>query len=150
MAKMHCINILNCCYLVLFIASFADTAPSIDQIAHKPQMLVTLTKRPLICEFFEPKQCEENNSSDINNCHYNKTCNDDDNYCFTTWVPSNDTKEENKTSTGMLENISHPAGYHIKRMDCVKTKLATNCEANCIVQIHGEPDDLKTCCCVGR
>ena len=147
MTIMRCINFVGSHYFVFLMVAFVDTGPAINQINHKSQVLVMLPKKPLICEFFDPQCVEKHN--DIKKCHHNNTCDNNEQVCYTAWMPMNDTKDKNKTSTGIQENMLHPSGYNVKKMGC-KDREAVDCETNC-VQTTKLPDHGHLyCCCVGR
>ena len=104
---------------------------------------IVSSKNNLICEHFE-LPC----SGDNNKCRKNKTCEGENDICYTTWKASDAVKVP--PSLDRTTNIENQAAYDVQRMGCMTTDGIHQCQKSCVHANEAPGHGVLYCCCTGK
>ena len=106
------------------------------------------TVRNLTCEYFDDSKCEH---VDKQKCHRNITCQEENEYCFTSWkLSSNNDQGQPSQKSISSNNLSSYSEGEVKSMGCMQQWKVEECQKTCVhankqIQKHGH----LYCCCSG-
>ena len=105
--------------------------------------------RNLTCEYYDESKCD---NIDEEKCHKNITCQEEGEFCFTSWKFSS-TKGQNDATQNTITSdaLSSSQSVKVKTMGCMDIKWEANkCQKNC-VHANKEPKHGHLyCCCTGK
>ena len=102
----------------------------------------------LTCEYFDDSKCED---ADKEKCHRNITCQEENEYCFTSWKLSSSKDQSQASQNSILSKNLSFSGGEVKSMGCMQVWKVDECQRNCVhadkkIQKHGH----LYCCCTGK
>ena len=107
------------------------------------------TFRNLTCEYFDESKCE---NIDKEKCHKNVTCQNENEFCFTSWKFLS-TNEPNAVTQNSIafDTLASTQSVKVKTMGCMEIWQAHECQKNCVHAKKGIPKHGHLyCCCNGK